>query len=316
MSWLLVAVCILISFMFSGIEAGILSVNRVRLRHRLKMGDSAAIRLQRLLSRPERVMVTVLITTNLANIVAVILTTREFVRMLGGSGYWISLLVCLPFYLLLVELLPKSLFRRFPYRALAAFSEFLRIADFLLSPALWLGGRIARWVLPRRRGVTQKLFSAREDFKYFTIESERTGTLTKEEREMIHNVVDFRSVRVRDVMVPLKEVRTVPASATVEEVIEVGTAYDLDRLPVTENNGTIIGLVNVFEMLLDRTARGDILPHVRRIVKVNADEPAYRVIRKLRAARISMASVVDSQAHPIGIVSSEDLVKRLVSSSA
>jgi putative hemolysin len=233
---------------------------------------------------------------------------------LGGAGYWVSLLVALPFYVLILELLPKSLFRRFPYRALASFSELLRIADFILSPLLWIGGVIVRRFLPRRDFGNRKVFSAREDFKYFTVESEKTGTLTAAEREMIHNVVDFRSMRAREVMVPIAQVQTVQSSATVDEVLEAGRSHDLDRLPVMER-GEIIGLVNVFEMLLDRKGeRGEILPHIRRIVKVNAEEPAHRVIRKLRAARITMASVVDARAEAIGIVSSEDLIKRLVSS--
>ena len=58
MIWLAVGGCLLVSFVFSGIEAGILSVNRVRLKHRLKMGDSAARTLDRLLARRGRILVT------------------------------------------------------------------------------------------------------------------------------------------------------------------------------------------------------------------------------------------------------------------
>ena len=47
------------------------------------------------------------------------------------------------------------------------------------------------------------LMAAREELKQIAIQSEREGSLTSTERAMIHNVVDFRNVKVRDVMVPL-----------------------------------------------------------------------------------------------------------------
>src|SRR5450432_4841188 len=105
MIWLGVIICLLISATFSGIEAGILSVNRVRLRNRLNRGDKAAIKLDRLLSRPERLLVTVLIVTNLMNISAMILGTQEVVRELGSAGYFLAFAISLPIYLLGIELL-------------------------------------------------------------------------------------------------------------------------------------------------------------------------------------------------------------------
>ena len=88
--------CLVISFLFSGTEAGILSLNRVRLRHRLKMNDPAAKKLQRLVSQPERMLVTVLLVTNLMNICAILLITQACVSYWGASGYIISAAICLP----------------------------------------------------------------------------------------------------------------------------------------------------------------------------------------------------------------------------
>ena len=149
MIWTAVAFCLLVSFIFSGIEAGIFSVNRVRLKHRVKLRDRAALRLKRLLATPERLLVTVLIVTNLMNISAIILTTQELVHHFGTGGYFLSLAISLPVYLIGLELLPKSLFRRFPYRALAALAVPLRVADMLLAPVHFVSGRLYRTFLRR-----------------------------------------------------------------------------------------------------------------------------------------------------------------------
>src|SRR5438445_4648299 len=325
MIWIAVAMCMLIAFTFAGIEAGLLSVNRVRLRHQLKRGDNAAAKLSRLLARPERLLVTVLLVTNFMNICAIVLVTQEIVRILGESGYLVTGVVCLPLYLLGFELLPKSLFRRFPYRALAAFSELLRLTELLLSPIVAAIAGIAAFLLRKREPEQRKLFGAREDFKYFAIESERVGAITKTERELIHNIVDFRGVTVRDVMVPMEKTHTIRGDAPIDELLAFSRKTGIDRLPVTDGKGGIVGLVNVFETLLELRRAADpqrplpadkVGAHQRRIVTARATDPAYNAFRKLRAARAHVAVVTDDSGASLGIVSAEDLVKRLVSSAA
>src|SRR5258708_13394432 len=233
MIWPAVGVCFAVSFVFSGIEAGLLSVSRVGLKQRLKHRDKAAIVLNRLLEHPERLLVTVLLVTNLMNIFAMTLATQQFVGYLGNAGYFAALGVFLPVYLIGLELLPKSLFRRFPYRALAAISGPLRIADLLLSPFHFFGSRLSRLLVGERAGERGKLFVAREDFKYLTIESERQGALTKDERQMIHNVFDFRAIKAADVMLPLANVQTISASAPTEELIHRSPHPNPDPCPIT-----------------------------------------------------------------------------------
>jgi CBS domain containing-hemolysin-like protein len=53
---------------------------------------------------------------------------------------------------------------------------------------------------------------------------------------------------------------------------------------------------------------------MRRIVIARDAKPAYRIIQRLRAARLGLAAVLDSQKKRVGIVTGEDLIKRLVQS--
>jgi putative hemolysin len=312
MIWLAVLACFFVSFIFSGTEAGLLSVNRVRLKHRLKHRDRAAIILNRLLEHPERLLVTVLLVTNLMNIFAMTLATQQFVAQFGNAGYFVALGLFLPVYLIGLELLPKSLFRRFPYRALAAICGPLRFADLFLSPIHFIGMRISRLLVGDQKTGRGKLFVAREDFKYLTIESERQGTLGKDERQMIHNVVDFRAIKASDVMLPLANLQTIPGHAAISELIDRSRHVNIDRWPLTNEAGEIVGLVNVLDVALDGKVRSMAESYQRRIVKVNSDEPAYSIVRKLRAARVTMAVVLDSTGKQIGVVTWEDLIRRLV----
>ena len=302
-----------VSFFFAGIEAGLLSVDPVRLRHHVKQGRRAALRLDRLTKRPERLLITVLLVTNLANILSLLILARLLVAWFGPLGFLLAVLIGLPIHLFLLGVLPKSLFRRFPFRALAALGGVLEWFSVLLWPVLEIGELVRKLLLPRRT-ESGRLFIAREELKQIAVQSEREGSLTSTERAMIHNVVDFRNVRAADVMVPLAKAVTVASDTPIEEALRLSAERGIDRLPVISPDGEAIGLVDTLEILFDESRHDSLARYMRRIVIARDAEPAYRIIQRLRAARLGLAAVIDSQRKLIGIVTGEDAIRRLVQS--
>ena len=314
MTYPLVILCLwTVSFFFAGIEAGLLSINPVRLRHHVKQLQPSALRLDRLTKRPERLLITVLLITNLADILGLLLLTKLLVASFGLAGFLWAIVIALPIYLFVLAVLPKSLFRRFPFRALAALAGVLTFVSIVLWPVLELGGRLGHLLIPRQASKGARLFIAREDLKQIAVQSEREGSLTSTERAMIHNVVDFRNVKASDVMVPLEKAVTIRPDASIDEALQLSAKAGVDRLPVIAQ-GQAVGIVNVFDILLDKTPRESLASYTRRIVTANESEPAYRIIQRLRAARLGLAAVIDSQKNLIGIVTGEDTIKRLVQS--
>jgi magnesium and cobalt exporter, CNNM family len=303
--------CWAVSFLFAGIEAGLLSIDPVRLRHHVKQGQAAALRLERLTRRPERLLITVLLITNMANICGLLLLTKLLVSSFGYAGFFWVILIALPIHLFGLSVLPKSLFRRFPFRALAALGGVLEIVSILLWPILELGERAGRLLTPRGTSKSARLFIAREDLKQIAVQSEREGSLTSTERAMIHNVVDFRNVKASDVMVPIDKAVTVRPDTSIDEILRLSATSGVDRLPVI-SDGQAVGIVNIFDILFDETRRESLGSYTRRIVTADESEPAYRIIQRLRAARLGLAAVVDSRRRLIGIVTGEDVIKRLV----
>ncbi len=306
-----IALCLLVSFIFSGIEAGIFSVSRVRLAHQAKQKDPAALKLERLLSRPDRLLVTVLIVTNFANISALILVATQLVGRFGSNGYWLTLAIYLPVFLLGLELLPKSLFRRFPYRALAALAEPLRIADLLLSPMHIVGEAVKRLIGRKEEALQHRLYLAREDFKYLAEEGERSGTLGKAESALITNVVEFRGTTAKDVMISIDPARTLNVSTSVAELLQRSAEKHQDRWLVGDESGTIIGVVSAFDVLMAGRRDVNISAYTRRVVTVSPHESSHSVLTKLRAARTTVA-IVRGASGPIGRLTWEDLIRRLV----
>ncbi len=315
MWWALIGGCWAVSFLFSGIEAGLLSIDPVRLRALVKQKRRRAQRLERLLRHPERLLVTVLLVTNMANIVALMTLTALLVRAYGNPGFLLSVAVSLPIYLFFLSVLPKDIFRRLSVVSLSRLAGVLETTEWLLWPILYLGARIGRLMLPRRLEEAPRLFAAREELKQIAEQSEREGVLTATERKMIQNVVDFTGVKVRDVMVALADVISVRPQTPVREVLELSRRRDVERLPVISEKGEAVALVTVLDVLFDPNRSEHLSRHMRRLITAQEDEAAYRVIRRLRAARLSLAAVVDRRRKLVGIVTAEDMIKRLMQSA-
>ncbi len=310
MTWFLLVFCLGVSFFVSGTEAGILSLHRLRLRRLARRKDRAAVQLQQLLEQPARLLVTALVITSLLNIGALVLLVNALVGWFGWAGYFLTLVLALPLFLLVAELLPQAIFRRIAYKELASLAVPLDLAAKIITPAIYIGSLISKSILGLKR--PREIFVAREDLKYVTSEIERMGMLSSIERQMIHNVVDFRSVKVRDVMVAISSAITVRPETTIEQLIDLSRRSRFDRYPVSDAKNRIVGMVNVFDLIVDQPLISTVRDYVRRVLTVRPDDQASVVLSRLRAAPSSLAAVVDDQGNTVGIVSVEDLLNPLV----
>ena len=115
-----------------------------------------------------------------------------------------------------------------------------------------------------------------------------------------------------DVMKPIDKVVTVRPETTVAETLELSAKAGVDRLPVIAADGQAAGIVNVLDILFDQAEHKSIASYMRRAVAVTENEPAYRIIQRLRATRLGLAAVINSERRLIGFVTGEDAIKRLV----
>ncbi len=266
----------------------------------------------RLLAHPGRLLATVLLVTNFADVVALVLLTHAMFVRWGGWGCAAAGAIMLPVYLLGLQILPKSLFGRFPYRAMVALVGLLEITSKFLWPLLALGARF----VPKYAGGAdgkRSLFAARDDLKILAAEGERAGALTPAERGMIHNVIDFSTVPARELMRPAPDTVLARADLRVADLLAFAQERGLDFVTVLDAAGKAVALVDVFALLLDRDPARLAAAYLRRPPLVVApDEPALRVLRRLRASRLGAAAVFDGETRFVGVVRAADLVQRLV----
>ena len=310
MIWIGLLACLFISFLFSGIESGVLSVNRVRLRHHALRGEESAQKLDQLLLRMEQLMITVVLITNGANILAITLLYSEFARWLGAWGALATLLVALPLFLFALEFLPKAIFRRFPYRTLVVFARILTTAHWIFAPFVNAAGWIFRPLFRASREAVSGRIVAVEDLQRVLAQGDAKTHAA--ERMLMGHIIAFRLLAAGDIMQPLAAVPKVTPELPITDLLRRAEETDTDQFLVVESDGGVAGLVRGSDLLLDGVKAGRVQSYARRIVTVPASERALETLRKLRAARLPLAVVTNPDGRPAGVLSGDRMVRRLL----
>src|ERR1700728_1645397 len=111
-NWVIFALCLMASFLFSGMEAGVFALNRLRIRRLARAGKPSAKLLNRFLERPERFLWTILVGNTLANFFIlgwILAKLHEW--FLDESGVVVSLFAVLVFlFYAFFDLVPKTRF--------------------------------------------------------------------------------------------------------------------------------------------------------------------------------------------------------------
>ena len=81
-----------------------------------------------------------------------------------------------------------------------------------------------------------------------------------------------------------------------KDLLATSEKAGIDRFPIFSENAEPVGLINAYDIIFDAEPSSRPLRHyMRRIITASENESAYRVVRRLRAARIGLAAVVDSR---------------------
>ncbi len=140
--------------------------------------------------------------------------------------------------------------------------------------------------------------------------------IERDERSMIHSVIEFGDTVAREVMVPRPDMITVAATATVDEAMAVAINHGLSRIPVTgESKDDIAGIIFVKDLMkAHREGRSE--------AKIGALSRAARfapegkrvseLLREMQVSKSHMAIVLDEYGGTAGLVTLEDLLEELV----
>jgi putative hemolysin len=303
------------SAMFSGIETGIYTLNRVRLTVRAGRDERSAKILRDELQQPNRLLSTLLVGNNIANYagsygVAAIL---DHLGVAAGQAVIINSAVLIPLLFVFGEVLPKDLFRSHTDAWTYIAARPLRITRYVLTavglvPLVTAFGKYASALL---RQASPGSLPARERIAQLMLEGVGAGVLSESQASLLDRTLAMRNRTVANEMTPWRRVVTLPADVSGPARQRVlASVRANERIIVVDSNAQPIGAADPLSLLLEpgKVAR----ELMSGTVIVTSTTAVPKALRMLRSADATTGIVIDPRTKkPMGIVTVHDLVEPL-----
>ena len=317
----IIASLILIGF-FAGIEIVFISVSKLSIELRKKQGSYSGKTWSAFMETPTRFIGTTLIALNILLVIYGLLWNdilHSFWKYWGIENPFVKLIVetiIATVLLLFFEFIFKAFFRA-TGNAVTGSSFITFIVKFFYSMFAWVASffvNIAEWMLKyifnvklqnRNDGFTKI------DLEHFIQQSKMNDTEDNEEMssELFENVLSLSDIKVRECLIPRKEIEAIDINLTLPEVKARFIETKLSKLVVFEGNiDNIQGYIHQLDMFRNpQSLRSIILP----IPTIPESMSATDLIDKFSKERKSVAWVIDEFGGTAGIVTMEDLLEEI-----
>ncbi|MFA5928998.1 MAG: hemolysin family protein [Candidatus Margulisiibacteriota bacterium] len=318
---LLVLLCF--SAFFSAAETSLTTLGKAKLKNLVSKKHKSAKMLEKLLSRPGKLLATILVGNNLVNIAFSVIATTLFIEYIRGkiniNEASVTLLITLIVsFIILVfgEIIPKTvaLVSAERFSLYLAFPVYL--IEFILSPFVMIVNGFSRILikLSGRSTLDRGQFITEEELRTLITIGREEGVLEEEEQQMLAGVFDLGDTVVREIMTPNVDMVSVNVNTPVMEVLEIVSEKGHSRLPVYEEKGeNIVGVLNAKDLL--RVALGtenSIRALLRPVQFVPETKKINELLKTMRTKRSHIAIVIDEHGSISGLVTIEDILEEIV----
>jgi putative hemolysin len=317
---ILLAVLTVISIFFSAVETCLLSLPRVFVESRAEGPGIIPASFREWMDHPNRVLTSILIGNNTANIAATTLVAYMAVHLAEVHSWSRTFTgtvasVAITFILIVFgEAIPKVTARSYSLKIAVWLIVPIYLFDLIMKPITWSLARMIYRYFPKLSAGTVSSVTE-EDVKHLLEIGEKAGTIQEEEKKMIHSIFKFTDTKVGEVMVPRTDMFIVDIQTPIEKLIDLVIQNGYSRVPVFKGTReNIVGILHSRDLL-------SIWKHRELIVLQDLlHKPFFvpetmrveRLLREFKHGKMHLAVVVDEYGGIAGLVTLENLVEEIV----
>ena len=312
---LVILILLLGSALISGSEVAYFSLSPHDLSILKNQEDKSSVRIQSLLSRPEKLLATILITNNFINVGIVIISTYVTSAIIDFSEEpvfaFVLQIVAVTFLILLFgEIVPKLFANQYSLRFARLMSFPIIILEVLFAPLSILLIRSTSFA--KRKLLIRHSDLSMGDLSYAL---DLTSGVIPEEKNILKSIVKFSDIEVVDIMKPRMDVIAVEKSRKLPDIIEIINNSGYSRIPVyVETLDNVIGILYAKDLLahVDKGEEYNWHSLIRPCYFVPETKKINDLLQEFREKKIHLAIVVDEYGGTEGIVTLEDVLEEIV----
>jgi Mg2+/Co2+ transporter CorB len=244
--FIILILLLVLSAFFSGSETALMSINRYKLKHRVKKNEIAALRVEYLLNNPDKTLGLILLLNNFVNILASAITTIIAIELYGDKGVAIAAGFLTFVILVFSEVTPKTFASHYSDRIAYKISFFFYYGLVVFNPLVKFINFFSKLILTIfgvEKRKTQHDDLTNEEIK--TIIQESSKKITENYEEMIINLLDLQKVTVEHAMIPKNDIEGIDITHSDNLINARLVDVNHTRLPVYSGSlNNLIGFIN------------------------------------------------------------------------
>lgn len=328
-SLILFFVLLAVEIVFCGFGRAIQQLNAAAVREDAQKGDKKAKKILGIMEQPGQFVNTLQFITILINLVMGGLFVGVFQKWLipfqklgRVASFVLSGFVILLILLIVCNLMPKKIARRYPKGWVNLFIGPISLIVLLLKPFMTVFDFTAS-ILVRLFGVNAGLLETdvtEEEIISMVNEGHEQGVLQESEARMITNIFEFSDKDAKDIMTHRSNIVGIEANTPLREAVDFMLEGKNSRYPVyIENIDHIIGIIHLKDAcrLLDN-GKNDNRPikSVKNLIREAKFIPETRNIdtlfRSMQSLKTHMVIVIDEYGQTTGLIAMEDILEEIV----
>lgn len=293
------------AFLFSGLEAAWLAMDRVRLRHRADRGHVRARQMMAWEAMRPRAELMLAWTSHALGAASLVALLAAFPPD-RGFWWWAAPAIFVPLYALLVQVVARQVFRRLPFSVLNHTWWLVRLAGSLWLVPARLVARFMRMLPP------DPLPSPAPGPELLEVAENAEG-ISPLEMTMLRSVLGFRQLTARELARPVRGFACVGADLTLAEILATRPVADARQIVVIGADGEPLGAMSLGTAALSGAMGARAQSFARPLLVFSSELPSWKVLVQLRRAPTPVAEVRDEQTgRLVGLVTEESVVTKLL----
>jgi len=320
MLFCILAAMLILSAFFSGSETALMTLNRYRLRHLVKLNHSGAIRANQLLQRPERVLGLILLCNNFVNNFASSIATVIAIRLYADEESSVAIAAGILTIVMLIfsEVTPKTLAAIKPEPLALPAAWIYTLLLKVLYPIVWFVNlfvslflRIAGVDVKKNRHATLN----KDELK--SIISDAESLMPTRYQKMLMGILDLESATVEDIMTPRNEIIGIDLELPIENIIARIKTSPHTRLPVYKISiDRIIGFIHLRKILAllnqENFDKQTIINLLDKPSFIPESTSVHNQMHRFKHEKIRIGLVIDEYGDVQGLVTLDDLLQEIV----
>ncbi|MCB1852071.1 MAG: HlyC/CorC family transporter [Gammaproteobacteria bacterium] len=305
----------LLSGFFSSSETSMFSLNSVQLEQMRQSGNPSLPLIERMLSEPRRLIVTILIGNEFVNVAASVISAAMVIQLAGEENKLFNLFIMVPILLVFGEITPKTLAIRNNVAFASAEAGPISLFARLITPIRWAVRNVSEWITTLIVGKERSPGNIITEDMVRTLAHEAVGegVLHSTEAQFIDQIFELGSKTLDDILTPRAEINFISADIPIPELLTVIQETRQSRFPVyEEHRDNILGILHARDLLdinLDELNQEKFIALLRKPYFVPETKPALEMLDNFRDTKRSFTLTVDEYGGVTGLVTMEDLLE-------